>query len=119
MKHQIHSPSINRRLRVRHKLKANLSRPRLSVFRSSLHIYAQIIDDKTGKTLVSASDQAIKSTAKTPLTKTQKASEVGKLLAQQATKAKVTSVAFDRGAYKYHGRVKALADAARSGGLKF
>jgi len=119
MKHQIHSRATNRRLRVRHHLKANLTRPRLSVFRSSIHIYAQIIEDTSGKTIVAASDTELSSTSKTPLTKTQKATEVGKAIAQKAQKAKITTIAFDRGAYKYHGRVKALAEAARAGGLEF
>jgi large subunit ribosomal protein L18 len=100
--------------------KAANGRPRLSVFRSSKHIYAQVIDDTEGKTLASASsiDKELKGQLKTGAD-TAAATEVGKLLAQRASAAGVTQVVFDRGGYQYHGRVKALADAAREGGLSF
>jgi large subunit ribosomal protein L18 len=95
-------------------------RPRLSVFRSSLHIYAQIIDDAQGKTVASAStlDKELKGKLKTGAN-IDAAKEVGKLIAARATAKGVKAVAFDRGGYKYHGRIKALADAAREGGLAF
>jgi large subunit ribosomal protein L18 len=95
-------------------------RPRLSVFRSSKHIYAQIIDDQKGTTLVAASslEKDLKSGLKTGAD-VAAAAQVGKLIAERATKAGITEVVFDRGGYIYHGRVKALADAAREGGLSF
>lgn len=95
-----------------------MKRYRLAVFRSNKHIYAQIIDDEKGHTLVSASDlKDLKTSQK--MTKTEKAKEVGKILAQKALEAKVKDVFFDRRKYKYHGRVKALAEGAREGGLNF
>ncbi len=102
--------------RVRNKVAKNFGIPRLSVFRSNQHIWAQIIDDKHGKTLVSASTKTIKTATGT---KSQKAAAVGESLAKLALTKKITHVRFDRGSYHYHGRVKALADGARSGGLKF
>jgi large subunit ribosomal protein L18 len=110
-----------RRRRVRTRLAHNnKGRPRLSVFRSSKHIYAQIIDDAAGRTLAAAStlDESLRSDSKTGANK-DAAGAVGKLLAERAKAAGVTAVAFDRGAYLFHGRVKALADAARAGGLDF
>jgi len=114
--------STNRRkLRVRKSLKTRANgRPRLSVFRSEKNIYAQVIDDTSGRTLAAAStlDKDVKAEAKSGAT--QAAAElVGKLIAERASKAGVGEVIFDRGAYIYHGRVKALADAAREGGLQF
>jgi large subunit ribosomal protein L18 len=95
-------------------------RPRLSVFRSSKHIYAQVIDDAAGRTVASASslDKDLREKLKTGAD-TAAAAEVGKLVAERATKAGVKDVVFDRGRYLFHGRVKALADGAREGGLKF
>lgn len=95
-------------------------RVRLSVFRSSKHIYVQVIDDAQGKTLAAAStmDADLKSTLKTGAT-VAAAAAVGKLIAERAKAAGITEVVFDRGGYIYHGRVKALADAAREGGLSF
>ena len=111
-----------RKRRVRQSLlKASAGRrPRLSVFRSSEHIYAQIIDDAAGKTLASAStiEKDMRGALKTGANK-DAAKAVGKLVAERAIKAGVKEVVFDRGAYIYHGRVKALADAAREGGLSF
>ena len=101
--------------RVRSRVSGTADRPRLSVFKANQHIYAQLIDDGEGKTLVAASSMEIKSKAK----KAEVAGEVGKLLAKKAGEKKIVSVVFDRGGYKYHGRVKALADGAREGGLKF
>jgi large subunit ribosomal protein L18 len=102
--------------RVRSKIAQNLGIPRLSVFRSNQHIWAQIIDDKHGKTLVSISSKIIKDIKGT---KTQQAEEVGKQIAALALAKKIINIRFDRGNYRYHGRVKALADGARFGGLKF
>jgi large subunit ribosomal protein L18 len=109
-----------RRARTRFAVKASAhGRPRLSVFRSGRHIYAQVIADAEGRTLAAASsiDADLKGKVK-GLTK-ETAAAVGKALAERAVKAGVTAVVFDRGAYMYHGRIKALADAAREGGLKF
>lgn len=110
-----------RRVRVRRALKARASgRPRLSVFRSSKNIYAQVIDDAGGRTLASAStlETSLRGTIKTGADK-DAAAAVGKLLAERAVAAGVKEVVFDRGGYIFHGRVKALADAAREGGLSF
>jgi large subunit ribosomal protein L18 len=107
--------------RVRHTLKrASSGRARLSVFRSSKHIYAQVIDDGAGKTMASASslDKDLKG-ALTKGSDLTAAEAVGKLVAERAIKAGVKDVVFDRGGYIYHGRVKALADAAREAGLNF
>lgn len=103
--------------RVRLKLKDNLDRPRLHVFRSNRYLYAQIIDDNSGQTLVAATELELKAEAK--LTKTQKAESLGKLIAKKAKLKKINRVKFDRGRYQYHGRVKALAEAARAEGLNF
>lgn len=113
--------SIRRKARVRRALKARaFGRPRLSVFRSDKNIYAQIIDDATGRTLAAASTLDKDVRAKVTNGSTQAAAEtVGKLIAERGVKAGVAEVIFDRGAYIYHGRVKALADAAREGGLSF
>jgi large subunit ribosomal protein L18 len=105
-----------RHRRVRGKVFGSAERPRLVVFRSNRGIEAQLIDDLEGKTLAAASWLNLKSFKGS---KTEQAAEVGKLLALNAKKANVETVVFDRGGYLYHGRVKALADAAREGGLKF
>ena len=108
-----------RRRRVRTALKARAGgRPRLSVHRSGRHIYAQLIDDAAGKTLASASTLDKDVRGKTGAT-TAAAADVGKRLADAAKKAGVTQVVFDRGGFLFHGRIKALADAAREGGLEF
>ena len=107
-----------RKRRVRTALKARSgSRPRLSVHRSGRHIYAQIIDDAAGRTLASAS--TLTKGSKGPGATTEDAAKVGAALAEAAKKAGVTAVVFDRGGFLFHGRVKALADAAREGGLEF
>ncbi|WP_242131642.1 50S ribosomal protein L18 [Aestuariivivens marinum] len=111
-----------RRLRIKNRIRKVVSgteaRPRLAVYRSNKEIYAQIVDDVTGKTIVAASsrDKDI-DTAK--VNKTEAAALVGKALAEKALKAGVETIAFDRGGYLYHGRVKSLADGAREAGLKF
>ena len=112
---------LRRRERTRVTLrKAAHGRPRLSVFRSSKHIYAQVIDDLVGRTLAAASTLDAELRAQLKTGADQKAAEqVGKLIAERAKSAGVEAVVFDRGAYRYHGRVKALAEAARAGGLAF
>jgi large subunit ribosomal protein L18 len=110
-----------RKARVRKSIKAaSNGRPRLSVFRSSKHIYAQVIDDANGHTLAAASslEKELGSSLKTGADKAA-AAEVGKLVAQRAKDAGISEVVFDRGGYIYHGRIKALADAARESGLSF
>jgi large subunit ribosomal protein L18 len=110
-----------RKARVRKALKARaFGRPRLSVFRSDKNIYAQIIDDANGRTLAAAStlDKDVKGTVKNGGS-AEAAAIIGKLIAERGTKAGVAEVVFDRGSYIYHGRVKALAEAAREGGLQF
>jgi len=121
----IKKPSRNemrkrRHKRVRKKVHGTPERPRLNVFRSLKHIYAQIIDDEAGVTLVSAStiDRELRPKMK-GLTKTEQARLVGKALAERALARGITKVVFDRGGYKYIGRVKALAEGAREGGLEF
>jgi large subunit ribosomal protein L18 len=101
--------------RVRKHISGTTSRPRLTVFRSNKQIYAQVIDDLTGKTLVAASSVAITENAP----KKEIASKVGELIAQKSKEAGIEAVVFDRNGYLYHGRVKELAEAARKGGLKF
>ena len=106
-----------RHRRVRGKVAGTAERPRLVVTRSNRGIVAQLVDDSSGKTLASASWLQLQKSFKG--NKTAQAAEVGKLLAEKAKAADVTGAVFDRGGYLYHGRVKALADAAREGGLKF
>lgn len=103
-----------RHKKVRAKIAGSGERPRLSVFRSDKHIYAQIINDLTGKTIAQASDLDVKKGKKS-----EKAAEVGKRIADKAKAAGVSKVSFDRGGFKYHGRIKALAEAAREAGLIF
>ena len=106
-----------RHKRIRKKIKGTTKRPRLCVFRSNKHIYAQIIDDSKGKVLVSASDHEL-SKKEGKANKTQRAGKIGKLLSEKASKRGFKEVIFDRAGYKYHGRVKALAEGAREAGLK-
>ncbi|WP_041076694.1 50S ribosomal protein L18 [Thermotoga caldifontis] len=111
---------IRRHLRIRKKIKGTPERPRLAVFRSEKHIYAQIIDDTKGHTLVAAS--TLDKELRGKLVKTynvEAAKEVGRLIAQRALSLGIKKVVFDRGGFKYHGRIKALADAAREAGLEF
>jgi len=107
-------------LHVRARLRGTAERPRLSVFRSLCNIYCQVIDDESGKTLASASsqDKSIRDTL-AGLKKSEVAGKIGAELATRAKAAGVLKISFDRGSYKYHGRVRALADAARAGGLEF
>ena len=106
-----------RRYRIRKRVSGSESRPRLSVYRSSKHIYAQIIDDERGVTLAAASSR--EDAPRTGTGKLGVSTEVGKRLAERAKEKGIARVCFDRGGYLYHGRVKALADGARAGGLEF
>ena len=106
---------VRRHVRVRKHVVGSAARPRLAVFRSARHIYAQVIDDVTGRTLASASTLDKQGSGD----KSAKAKAVGALVAERAKAAGVTKVAFDRGGYAYHGRIAALADGAREGGLEF
>ena len=109
-----------RHIRLRNKISGTAERPRLAVFRSLRHIYAQVIDDTTGRTIAAASSADAVKEAGAPITpKIHASTAVGKLVAARAKAEGITQVVFDRGGYKYHGRVKALADAAREGGLTF
>jgi large subunit ribosomal protein L18 len=111
---------VVRHRRVRKKIGGTPERPRLCVFRSLKGIYVQVIDDTKGHTLAAASSLEQQSgNGSQPVSKTNASVAVGKLIAERAQAQGITSVVFDRGGYKYHGRVKALADAAREGGLKF
>jgi len=109
-----------RHLRLRRRLQGTPERPRLCVYRSLKHIYAQVVDDLSGRTLVSASTQSapLKGALKSPGNR-EAAAKVGELLAARAKDAGITQVCFDRGGRRFHGRVKALAEAARKGGLQF
>ena len=105
---------FRRHLRVRNRVTGTADRPRLVVFRSLKHIYAQLVDDTANKTLATVSDLGIEQGKKG-----ERAAEVGKLIAERAKSAGVTRVVFDRAGYRYHGRIKAVADGARKGGLEF
>ena len=109
-----------RHTRVRKRIRGSATRPRLAVYRSLKHIYAQVIDDDAGRTLVAASslDPSLREQLQ-DMTKTQVAGEVGKLVAQRALDAGIETIVFDRGGFPYHGRVRALAEGAREAGLKF
>jgi len=108
------------RFRVRNKISGTAGRPRLAVYRSLKHIYAQVIDDESGRTIAHASslDKEIRETAE-KASGIETAKQVGALIAKRVKQAGVETVVFDRGGFLYHGRVKALAEAGRSGGLKF
>jgi large subunit ribosomal protein L18 len=110
-----------RHRRVRAKVSGTTLRPRLNVFRSSAHIYAQVIDDTQSHTIVAASDldEAVREKAGEGATKSARAKAVGEVVAERAKAAGIDAVTFDRGGFLYHGRVKAVADGAREGGLKF
>ncbi len=108
---------VRRKLRTRQNIKrlVDNGRLRLSVFRSGRHIYAQVIDDNKSRTIVAANSKALALTSN----KTEQAKAVGEAIAERALKKNIKKIIFDRGAYKYHGRIKALAEAARAGGLEF
>lgn len=121
-KRTTHDLRKRRHYRIRKRINGNPERPRLNVFRSNLHIYAQVIDDTVGHTLVAAStaEKVMRSEDRSGNgSKIAQAQAVGKLIAERALQAGVTKVVFDRGGYRYHGRVKALAEAAREAGLSF
>lgn len=119
MKRSIDKDARRRRIhtRIRDRVKGTVERPRLAVFRSLKHIYAQVIDDRAGRTIVAASSDEKNATASGG--NLAGAKEIGKLIAERAKAQGVNKVVFDRGGYLYHGRVKALADAAREAGLEF
>jgi large subunit ribosomal protein L18 len=108
-----------RKVRVRKRIRGTAERPRLNVFRSAIHIYAQIIDDTSGRTLVSSSDRDASVVSQKAITKVDRASLVGKSIAERAQANGIETIVFDRAGYQYHGRVKAVADAAREAGLEF
>ncbi len=113
-----HLKRKQRQRRIRKKIKGTKDCPRLSVFRSNQYIYLQLIDDEKGVTLLAANDQKLRK-GKKKLTKKETAFQIGKSLAEEAQKMKIEKIVFDRGGYRYHGRVKAAAEGARQGGLKF
>ncbi len=104
---------------MRAKVKGTAKRPRLSVFRSNKHIYAQLIDDEKGKTLMSVNDLSLKSAGKKSGKKSEIAKIIGQEIAKKAEEKKIKKVVFDRAGYKYHGRIKAVAEGAREAGLEF
>jgi large subunit ribosomal protein L18 len=108
-----------RHLRIRRKVIGSTAAPRLTVFRSNQHLYAQVIDDSKHHTVASASTLGLSKMSKDTSKKGDKAAAVGETLAKEAQKKHVKKVVFDRGGYRYHGRIKALADGARKGGLEF
>ena len=114
----MNNKKVERRIKIKYRIRKSVNgtaeRPRMSVFRSNKQIYVQVINDVTGKTLASASSLGLEA-----MPKIEQAQKVGALVAEKAKAAGVTSVVFDRNGYLYHGRVKALADAAREGGLNF
>ena len=107
------------KMRIRKKISGTLDAPRVAVFRSNKQIYAQVINDLKGETILSASSKEKEIAAQTGIKKIEQAKLVGKLLASKCKEKGIEKVVFDRGGYKYHGRVKSLADAAREGGLNF
>lgn len=114
LKNKLNQKRILRERRIRAKIKGKNNRPRLSIFRSNQYIYVQLINDETGKTIVSASSQGLKKMKPIDVAK-----EVGSLIAKKAIEAGFDSIVFDRGRFSYHGVVKALAESARASGLKF
>lgn len=119
MSNSSYSARDRRRTRVRKKISGTAERPRLSVFRSNRYIYAQLIDDVQGQTLAAASSRETDGQAEGATATVAAAEKVGSLLAERAKAGSIESVVFDRGGYRYHGRVAALAEGARNGGLQF
>lgn len=115
------TPRKRRHVRVRAKVSGTNARPRLNVFRSSAHIYAQVIDDNRGHTLVAASDleQEVRDRAGSEANKSARAKAVGEIIGERAKAAGIDAIVFDRGGFLFHGRVKAVADGAREAGLRF
>ena len=107
------------RMRIRKKISGTAEKPRVAVFRSNKQIYAQVVDDNKGVTILSVSSKEKEVAGQTGLKKTEQAKLVGKSLAEKCKEKGIENVVFDRSGYKYHGRVKSLAEAAREGGLKF
>lgn len=108
---------IQRQRRIRGKIQGTKNRPRLTIFRSNLYIYGQLIDDESKKTILGVSEKQL--SLKEKLSKLEKAKQLGQFLAKKALEKKISSIIFDKGSYSYHGRVKALAEGVREGGLKF
>ncbi|WP_147822047.1 50S ribosomal protein L18 [Salidesulfovibrio onnuriiensis] len=108
-----------RKIRIRKRISGTAERPRLVVFRSNKHLYAQLVDDNNGKTLATASTQLMAKDGEALKPNRESAAKVGKEIAAKALEQKIESVVFDRNGYIYHGKIKALADGAREGGLKF
>jgi large subunit ribosomal protein L18 len=119
MNKQVQMKERRDRRRNRVQVSGTPERPRLSVYRSLNHVYAQLIDDSTGRTLAAVRDADLGDAATKGKTKVEVSFEVGKMIAKKAADAKITTVVFDRGPFQYHGRVSAVADGAREGGLKF
>lgn len=115
------TPRQRRHVRVRAKVQGTAARPRLNVYRSSAHIYAQVIDDNNGHTMVAACDldEAVRERAGSGATKSARAKVVGEVVGERAKEAGIQTIVFDRGGYLYHGRVKAVAEGAREAGLQF
>ena len=113
MRQSKHDKRIRRHRRVRARIQGTASRPRLSVYRSNKHVMLQLIDDEVGKTLVAVSDREVKGKK----TKSERSYEAGKLLAERAQKLKISRAVFDRGGYRYHGRIQRAATGARENGL--
>src|SRR3990172_226534 len=111
----LNNNKLRRKIRVRSKVGNTIDRLRLSVFRSGKHIYAQLIDDKKGETLIGVSEKDLKKGG----TKSEKAKELGLVLASKAKTKKITKIVFDRGSYAYHGRIKQVAEGLREGGMEF
>ena len=111
----VNDKKLRRKVRIRSKIRKNTARLRLSVYRSNKHIFAQLIDDEKGQTLVGISEKNLKSSG----TKTDKAKALGLLLANKLKTKKITKIVFDRGSYAYHGRVKNVAEGLREGGIEF
>lgn len=111
----MNTQKLRRQKRVRYSINQGEKRPRLSVFRSNKYIFAQLIDDVKSETIVGLSEKAVKSKG----TKSEKAKELGLLLAAKAKAKKITKIVFDRGSYAYHGRIKSIAEGLREGGMEF
>ncbi len=119
MSTSLNESRLKRKERIRRKLSGSTERPRLTVYKSLKHMYAQVVDDVTGNTLTAASDLELKDLAGQKLKKVQVAAKVGELVAKKCKEKSIEAVVFDRNGFPYHGRISALADAARKAGLKF
>jgi large subunit ribosomal protein L18 len=119
MKQTKQAARMKRKVRIRKKINGSLGRPRLVVYRSNLHVYAQIVDDENGQTLVASSSLSLSRDGEALKPNMETAAKVGRDVAAKAKEKAIESVVFDRNGYLYHGRIKALADGAREGGLQF